>query len=1133
MLFYTPAESYYDLLCRAFVSPPASCDVPQGYLLLSRLFRQLLDEWVAECPISFAGNAAQLKYLIRLAHIPERPAQLLHAMREHLHAVDPALERDPCPLSHDLYALCLLIYYLYDKTPPPQQLAACFPKTHDTAPVKRALTDKIRVEVLGFDDHYLFVENTADNAPLRVIMPLRDEESPIRPLGDYLCAGATLNLIRPREVEQEGGVALEPELIVYEPDYLINISSIAACFRPEGISPFTYLLGKLRPTRLSNAIELGNLAGELLDLHVHHKTFRVAEAMTQFARRRALIATAPHIDYASLADEAERQSTYIRQTLDETLPRVSSVYRREELLLEPSFYGQILGLEGRMDLLQRDLRLLIEQKAGKGAFYHTGDPAPQKQEPHYVQILLYQALLYYALRHRGETETYLLYSKYPHPLLSVGGAPRLLKTALALRNELVAYEQHYRRYGFDVLRSLTPERFNTRHKEGKLWECYTEPELWGFLAPCHYVSPLAWCYFVRLSRSVVEEQALAKVGSGASQHYGAAGRWLLSLAEREATGTLLTHLAVHLDPEERGHYRRLTFTPLSPSGALSHTSFRLGDLVAVYPCRGGGRPDIRRQVFLKGKIAMLASDRVVVQLNFEQSSPLLFEQEEGGYWVIEGDAHESAFTTRYQGLYSFLRCGEARQQLILQQRAPRVDETQRPLGEYGELQELVCRVVQARELFLVLGPPGTGKTSHVMMSLLREELLSADTRVLLTAFTHRAVNEMASKVHAAGIDFLYIAPELMVPPELHPYLLATRVAATQGVEEMRALLKQARVVCINVSALAANLVLLETIHFSLAIVDEASQLLEVQLLPLLCANEEEGRRPIDRFVLIGDHKQLPAIAQQDAQTAWVEEPELRGAGMTDCRNSFFERFYRAYGNNPSVTYFLTCQARMHPEIAEFVSTHFYEGRLTVRGLPHQQQALPAVGLDRETPRVVQPYPASLEEAIAHLRFFFVDYTPTATGLEAPHQNAQEAAIIAEVIRGYVDYYAAQGKPLRPGEDIGVILPYRRQIAQVREALRRVAIPEVEEMTIDTVERYQGSERKIIIYGFTVLSVHQLNFLTSSMMEENGALIDRKLNVVMTRAREHLVMVGHAALLRQVPLFAELLDYLLGVCVLAP
>ena len=89
------------------------------------------------------------------------------------------------------------------------------------------------------------------------------------------------------------------------------------------------------------------------------------------------------------------------------------------------------------------------------------------------------------------------------------------------------------------------------------------------------------------------------------------------------------------------------------------------------------------------------------------------------------------------------------------------------------------------------------------------------------------------------------------------------------------------------------------------------------------------------------------------------------------------------------------------------------------------------------------------------------------------------------------------------------------------------------MTIDTVERYQGSERKIIIYGFTVLSVHQLNFLTSSTMEENGALIDRKLNVVMTRAREHLVMVGHAALLRQVPLFAELLDYLLGVCVLAP
>ena len=1124
MLFYTPAESYYDLLCRAFV-PPTTAPVAECYQLLVRLFRQLLDEQLADCPISFAGTAAQLKYLIRRCHIPAKPAHLLQAMREHLHAIDPEAEHDPIPLANDLYALCLLIYYLYKGAPPPSQLTACFPAVHDIVPLKRAVRGEIRVEVLDFDTQYIYAEDTENNTPLRVILPSCDEDSPLRPLADYLHAGATLNLIRPREVEKEGEIALEPELIVYEPDYLINISSIAACFRPEGISPFTYLLGKLRPTQLSNPIELGNLAGELLDLHVHHKVFHLKDAIMQFARRRALIASSPRIDYDRLAGEAERQSEYIRQALDETLHKVSTTYRREELLLEPSFYGQVLGLEGRMDLLQRNLLLLIEQKAGKGAFYRLGDAVPQKQEAHYVQILLYQALLDYALQQRGATETYLLYSKYSQPLLSVGPAPKLLSTAIALRNELVAYEEHYRRYGFGVLRSLTPEVFNTQQRRGKLWECYTEPELRSFLAPCQEASPVAWSYFVRLSRSVVEEQALAKVGSGASQHYGAAGRWLLSLGERQANGTLLTHLAVHLDPEEQGHYSRLTFTALAPSVAFHSTSFRLGDLVAVYPCRAGEHPDIRRQVFLKGKIAALGASEVVVQLNFEQSSPLIFEQEEGGYWVIEGDSNDSSFSTRYQGLYSFLRCGEARQELILQQRPPRVDETQHPLGEYGELQELVRRVVQARELFLVLGPPGTGKTSHVMMSILREELLRPDTRILLTAFTHRAVNEMASKVHAAGIDFLYIASELVVPTELHPYLLSRRVATARSVEEMRAVLKAVRVVCINVSALAAQLVLLESLHFSLAIVDEASQLLEVQLLPLLCANEAEGRMPIERFVLIGDHKQLPAIAQQDAQTAWVEEPELRAAGLTDCRNSFFERFYRAYRNDASVTYFLTCQARMHPEIAEFVNKHFYEGRLTARGLPHQLQALPDGGLDRETPRVVQPHPASLEEAIAHHRFFFVDYTPTVTGLEAPHQNAQEAAIIAEVVRGYVDYYVAHGKPLRPREDIGVILPYRRQIAQVREALRRAALPEVEDMTIDTVERYQGSERKIIIYGFTVLSVHQLNFLTNSVMEENGALIDRKLNVVITRAREHLVMVGHAALLRQVPLFAELLDYL--------
>ena len=80
------------------------------------------------------------------------------------------------------------------------------------------------------------------------------------------------------------------------------------------------------------------------------------------------------------------------------------------------------------------------------------------------------------------------------------------------------------------------------------------------------------------------------------------------------------------------------------------------------------------------------------------------------------------------------------------------------------------------------------------------------------------------------------------------------------------------------------------------------------------------------------------------------------------------------------------------------------------------------------------------------------------------------------------------------------------------------------ITIDTIERYQGSQREVIIYGFTAHHTTQLEFLTEQTFMEGDTPIDRKLNVAMTRARQHLFMVGDAALLRNNNLFTQLLDF---------
>lgn len=106
--------------------------------------------------------------------------------------------------------------------------------------------------------------------------------------------------------------------------------------------------------------------------------------------------------------------------------------------------------------------------------------------------------------------------------------------------------------------------------------------------------------------------------------------------------------------------------------------------------------------------------------------------------------------------------------------------------------------------------------------------------------------------------------------------------------------------------------------------------------------------------------------------------------------------------------------------------------------------------------------------------------------------------------------------------MGVIVPYRNQIAMIRREIEQLGVPALMDISIDTVERYQGSQRDVIIYSFTVQKPYQLDFLTANCFEEKGKVIDRKLNVAMTRARKQLLLTGNEQILSLNPLFAELL-----------
>ena len=128
-------------------------------------------------------------------------------------------------------------------------------------------------------------------------------------------------------------------------------------------------------------------------------------------------------------------------------------------------------------------------------------------------------------------------------------------------------------------------------------------------------------------------------------------------------------------------------------------------------------------------------------------------------------------------------------------------------------------------------------------------------------------------------------------------------------------------------------------------------------------------------------------------------------------------------------------------------------------------------------------------------------------------------MVVDVLRRLRSYYADRFDPSRT---VGVIVPYRSQIALIRQQLT-TADAALADLSVDTVERYQGSQRDVIIYSFAVSRRFQLGFLTANTFFEDGHPIDRKLNVALTRARRQMIMVGNPLILRHSPLFSQLIS----------
>ena len=926
---------------------------------------------------------------------------------------------------------------------------------------------------------------------------------------------------------QEGMLVnlLSDDLIIVEPDYLVDISAIAACFQEWGHHPVSFLLNKMKPRPNSQPILVGNFAGTALDDLIHQEHFCFADTLRDSFRRQALsFCTLTDFNATRFKSDALQQVTNIREAVDSLF----SCHDRSRALLEPSFVCEQLGLQGRVDLMTDDLQLLVEQKSGRNRQIELAVGATSFREDHLVQLLLYYGVLLYNFQISStDIDMRLLYSRYPaaQGLLSVRFHRQLFSEAIHLRNRIVAMEMGIARNGFHtVMPLLHSDHLLQRGEKAAFFNRYIRGEADRVMQPLHQLAPHEYDYVERMLTFVWREQLAQKLGMGdnVAGRCAQADLWRVPYTDKVGDGNMFIGLTLAPDDDVTARTDRVTLLLANDQPSAQATNFRRGDMVYLYSY--DGVPDVRHSILYKGVIECLADDRVTVTLNNPQH---LMPHS----YAIEHASSDIGTTSAIRSLHAFCTASQERRDLLLGRRAPRRDTSLQLSGTYHpHYDDIVLQAMQARDYFLLQGPPGTGKTSMALRFLVMEELAhhpSPFTRgeapppsLLLTAYTNRAVDEICDMLENSGHDYLRIGSAATCDPRFAARLLEQRLGSVPHMEQMRRMLCDIPIVVATTSTLQSQPFLLQLKHFTLCIADEASQLLEPSVIGLLSSAS------IDRFILIGDHKQLPAVVAQPD-----DEPRLH-----DCRQSLFERLLRQerQAGRTDFTAVLRRQGRMHPDIARFPSAMFYSReQLQPVPLPHQQA-------DRLDYR--QPSEDALDDLLKERRVLFIDsdhspflipHSPFLIS-HSPKTSPVEARIVADLLRRIYRQWADRFDADRT---VGVIVPYRNQIAMIRSEIARLGIPALQAISIDTVERYQGSQRDVIIYSFTVSHPSQLEFLAANCFTEadgasrssdgnessSGIVIDRKLNVVMTRARQQLLMTGSASVLQQNPLFRRLIS----------
>ncbi|RLN74259.1 hypothetical protein BBJ28_00009017, partial [Nothophytophthora sp. Chile5] len=406
-------------------------------------------------------------------------------------------------------------------------------------------------------------------------------------------------------------------------------------------------------------------------------------------------------------------------------------------------------------------------------------------------------------------------------------------------------------------------------------------------------------------------------------------------------------------------------------------------------------------------------------------------------------------------------------------------------------QRAVQRVLSSLDYALVLGMPGTGKTATIAFTV--RVLLFLGFSVLVTSYTHSAVDNLLLKLLACEVPMLRIGNPAQVHPLIADFTLEQQ-AHREGIASVRAMeVRMINAHLVGCTCLSVNShVLFAKRRFDFCIVDEATQITQpVVMGALRCA---------DTFVLVGDHYQLPPL---------VANAQARKEGMDV---SLFRRLAEAH---PEASQQLSYQYRMNRDIMFLANRLVYgdklkcgsfgvaSNHLKLRWRSTQQQEQSANGHDALWP---------VRVLTNNQGVVFLD-TDSMGGEAAESSSASqngrggrrrmENVVEAQVIAGLVELLVLGGVP---SDEIAVISPFRSQVALIQQHLATVAasrraggVEWLEAVEVSTIDKYQGKDKDVIL----------VSFVRCNEEKRVGELLTdwRRINVALTRAKQKLLLVG--------------------------